>query len=138
MSARSVNVATLNGSNGVVLGAAETNTVVSTEVQLMGPGVYLRCEFTASSVTAGAGITAKLQHKSAGTWTDVTGATAAITTNASSAILVHPHPITAGTTTDNPVYGAWVTQYPLGTQVRLVVTTGAGSAATITNVRFIQ
>jgi hypothetical protein len=109
----------LNGSS-VVLGASETNTVVSENHRI---GCELKdhqmVAISAASVTAGAGITAKLQHSWDGgsTFIDVTSASVAITA-------------------DGVFHIATQTQlYPIQ---RVVVTTGAGSAATINSVVMLR
>lgn len=113
------------------LGASETNTVISRPVPTTATGAYiLRCEFKVSGVTSTTGITAKLQHFVVDAWVDVTGADAqqAITTNGNGDIVVSPWDTT----------NTYAADLPLGSQVRLVCSTGASDAVTFTAVRFIQ
>lgn len=135
MSARSVQPATIQG--GVTLGASETDTVVSREVRTTGNGDNLRVEFKATSVTSATGITATLQHYVVDAWIDLTGsdAQASVTADGNYSIKIRPYSTTASTTTTWPTY---IPDLPLGSQVRLVCTTGSGDAVTISDVRVIQ
>jgi hypothetical protein len=83
---------------------------------------YLRVAIVASTVTAGAGIAVKLQELLAGTWTDVAGKTVSVTGNGTFQLQLNP--------IDDKAL------LPLCDTIRVVITTGAGSAATINTVMY--
>lgn len=102
------------------LGASLTDEAVSDTVKLWSEAgaLALRVDIKASSVTAGAGITAKIQELKAGlTWADVKSV--AITTNGIVSIKIN------GYQSDDKAL------VPLADQIRVVVSTTAGSAVTI-------
>jgi len=114
------------GGASVSLGASETNTVVSKHFLLTPEAALsaLRVDIVASSVTASAGITAKVQQRVADSWVDVTGLSVAITTAGTVTILMNGRDSTAG------VFAV----LPLSNTARVVVSTGAGDAVSIDNV----
>lgn len=104
---------------GTTLGASVSNSVVSKEFRITAGGAAkLVLALKASSVTAGAGITAKLQTAmNSYTWVD--SKTVSVTGNGEFYIK-----LLAENSSDQ-------TYLPLLSKGRLVVTTGAGSAITI-------
>lgn len=115
----------------LTLGASVTNEPVSNEIALTSQGSKnLRVDVVTSAVTAGAGITLKLQHRSGNfeAWADLAGA------NASAAVAA------AGTSSlrQNVEVAADQPNMPIKKMVRVVATTGVGSALTINEVRISQ
>lgn len=113
----------------VTLGASVTNQQVGEECGLSAGGaIRLRVDLKVSAVTAGAGITAKLQQKSLDAWSDLAS------TNASVAIT------TAGEVSIKLLVERSADQadMPLKKQVRVVLTTGAGSAVTVDKIVLLQ
>lgn len=119
----------LKNTAGVTLGASETDTVISSEAPIYNSGsVRLRVNAVSSSTTVGAGITLQLQHFLAGVWEDLTS------TNSSASV------------TGDGVFdikllverAADQADMPLGEKVRVVCTTGAGSAVTFTRLDLLQ
>lgn len=110
----------------VVIGASATDTVVSNVFRLSQmDSLNFLCIVKAASVTSTTGITAKLQHSHDGgtTWADVGNrAQATIAANGNATIS-----IVATDSSD-------AAQLPLWTLGRVVVSTGADDAVTITEV----
>lgn len=103
----------------VVIGASETNTVVSENVMIR-DGKHLLVEVTAASGTYVTGITLKVQDSVDGTnWND--SKTAAISADGQVAIKIAP-------TTDDAAH------LPIRPLVRVVVSSGVGDAVTISKV----
>jgi hypothetical protein len=103
---------------------ASASEVVTEEFKLT-PGAAnnaMRVDVVASSVTASTGITAKLQQKVAGTYSDV--ATVSVTGNGTFSILLNGRDTGA----------SYFSLLPLSNLARVLLTTGAGDTATIDNV----
>jgi hypothetical protein len=119
----------LTGSVPIILGASVSNRVISKEIALTAGGSQnLRIDFAVSGFTLGGGITVKLQHKSIGVWSDLAGANAshAVTANGEHSI------------TQLMVRSADQPNMPIKKQVRVLITTGAGSAVTVDAIRVSQ
>jgi hypothetical protein len=109
----------------LAVGASATNTAVSKEFSITAAGAkYLVIAVDVSSVTAGAGITAKLQTAIGSVWAD--SKTAAVTADGRVYIK-----LLADNSSDQ-------TFLPLLSKGRVVITTGAGSAVTVDRVYVIQ
>jgi len=114
-----------------VLGASLTNEAISNEIGLTYNGsLNLRVDVVTSAVTVGAGITVKLQMRSGNfeAWADVAGANASASVTAAGTFSMR----------QNVEVAADQANMPLKKQVRVVATTGAGSAVTINEVRCSQ
>jgi hypothetical protein len=108
----------LVGDSSVVIGASETNTPVTLPTRAINVAA-LRISIKVSSVTASAGITAKLQDSSfEGVWNDVASAEVNITANGIFEIVMNPD--------DSAL--------PLRDRLRVVVSSGAGDAVTVDSV----
>ncbi len=107
----------------VVIGASATNTVVSEVINLSDEdSMCFNVDITAASVTAATGITAKIQDSADNsTWNDKK--TVAISGNGVVSISLQEN--VAGDQT----------HLPLRPRLRIVVSTGAGDAVTISSVR---
>jgi hypothetical protein len=119
----------LSGTVPIVLGASVSNRVISKEIALTAGGSQnLRVDFSVSGVTVGGGITVKLQHKSIDAWSDLGGANAshAVTGNGEHSI------------TQLMVRGTDQQNMPIKKQVRVLITTGAGSAVTVNIIKVSQ
>lgn len=102
-----------------VIGASETNEPISKDFYLVDP-TRLRVYLKADSVTAGSGITLKIQSRfSDGPWVD--GKTASVTDENTEISL-------------NPEVSGDQTHVPLRPIVRIVLTTTTGSAITVKGV----
>jgi hypothetical protein len=112
----------ITNSSGVTVGASAT-VAVTKEVRVTpgGANEALRVDVVCSSVTASSGITAKLQQDIAGTWTDVTGLSVAVTGNGTFSFLMNARSTAAG----------YFSSLPLSNKVRLVMATGVGDAVTV-------
>lgn len=119
----------LLNTEGASLGASETDTVITKDTPIYASGsIRLRIDLSVSGVTVGGGITVQLQQFTAGVWSDLT------TTNSTASI------------TGNGVFSikllveraADQADMPLGQKVRLVGTTGAGSAVTFDIIQILQ
>lgn len=114
-----------------LVGASATNTVISDEFRVTSAGALnTRIDVVAGSVTVGTGITAKLQHapyiKADGTADWVDSKTVAIAGNGLVTIKL------LATDANDHQY------LPLRPHGRVVLSTGAGDTATITDVRVVQ
>jgi hypothetical protein len=119
----------LTGSVPTVLGASVTNRVISKEIALTSGGSQnLRIDLKVSGFTLGAGITVKLQHKSIDSWSDLAGANASVAITANGEFSI----------TQLMVRSADQPNMPIKKQVRVLVTTGAGSAVTVDAIRVSQ
>ena len=114
------------GLKGKVIGASVTNEPITTNFRLTTGGATdsLVIKITAASVTAGAGITAKLQSAIDNTFVDAK--TVSVTGNGDFYIKL------------NNAVSADQAFLPLLSVGRVVVTTGAGSALTITDVQVVM
>lgn len=112
----------------VVNGAA--STVISNAIQLSAQGSkHLRVDVQVSGVTAGAGISAKLQMRSIDeAWADVAGANATVVISAAGTVSMTQAVERAA---DQP-------NMPLKKQIQVVLTTGVGSIITVEQVRVSQ
>lgn len=112
----------LNGSS-VTIGASETNTVVSDVIRIQDP-LHIRIDVKCSGVTAATGVTAKIQDSVDKTVWNTKGSegNVAITANGTFSIA-----LLAENSSDQA-------ELPLRPFVRVVVTSGAGDAATVTSV----
>lgn len=113
---------------GITIGASATNTVVTVPSTAVSHEGALNCilKITSTGVTSATGITAKLQTSTdeTGTWVD--SKTATIAANGDSYISLQT------TRTADQQY------LPLLPLIRVVVSTGAGDAVTISLVKFCQ
>jgi hypothetical protein len=113
--------------NGVAdIGASVTNVAISEEFSIYAGGAMngLVLKLKCAGVTAGAGITAKLQSAINGDYVD--SKTVAITANGDFYITLHAEK------------AADQTYFPLLASGRVVITTGAGSAVTISSIYLLQ
>lgn len=114
----------------LAFGASASNQVISKPIGLTKDGsLHLRVDVKLSSVAAGAGISMKLQHSSInGDWADLAGAnaTVAVTGNGTFSMT---QAVERATDQVN---------MPLKKMVRVLITTGAGSAATVDELRVSQ
>lgn len=111
-----------------VLGASLTNEQISREIGLSYDGsLNFRVDVITSAVTAGAGISLKLQMRSGNfeAWADVAGANATVAVAAAGSVSMR----------QNVEVAADQVNMPLKKQIRVVATTSAGSAVTINEVR---
>lgn len=113
------------------VGASATDQPISAEFKISAAGsCRIRIDLIASALTVGAGVTAKLQHATfvnadgTATWTDTKTASLTTTGLATITVLVE----VAG---DQGFC-------PLRPNGRVVLTTGAGSSATISDIRVMQ
>ena len=112
-----------------VLGASLTNEVLTGDISLTAGGSTksVRFEVVTAAVTVGAGITLAAQSQLAdGTWVAVSGLSASVTAAGCSVLSM------------NANSAAGIAAMPLAKLMRVVVTTGAGSAVTVNSVRFLQ
>lgn len=113
----------INSANSLTVGASVTAQAISKEFALhQQQSLNFRADILCSAVTAGAGITIKVQHRmEGGQFTDLASANAsvAVTANGTASITL------------NYARTADMADMPLRKQCRLVITTGAGSAITI-------
>lgn len=114
----------------LVFGASASNQVISKPIQLTYRGsLNLRVDVKVSSVTAGAGISAKLQMRSINEdWADLAGANATVAITGAGMFSMRQNVEVAA---DQP-------NMPLKKQIRVLITTGAGSAVTVDEVRASQ
>jgi len=115
----------------LVLGASVTNEPISREIGLTSKGsLNLRVDIVSTAVTAGAGISVKLQMRSLNSesWADLAGANATVAISAAGSVSMTQLVERAA---DQP-------NMPLKKMLRVVITTGAGSAVTINEVRVSQ
>ena len=119
----------LTGGTPIVIGAAVSNQVVSKDSPLTAGGSQnLRVDLKVSTVTAGAGITAKLQHRSIDSWSDLAGANASVAITADGEFSI----------TQLMARAADQANMPIKKQIRVLITTGAGSAVTVDNIKISQ
>lgn len=88
----------------------------------------LRVNLKAESVTAGAGITVSLQHLIAGTYVPLASSNASVAVTGNGVFSIRLDVAKSGDQVD----------MPLSNQVRVVITTGAGSAVTISQLDLLQ
>lgn len=115
----------LVASTSVIVGASATNTPISREYAISAGGslhhvVVIDC----ASVTVSAGITAKLQTAVGSTWQD----SKTVTISGNGRFYIKLSAETAGDQTF----------LPLLSRGRVVITTGAGDAVTVTDVNILQ
>jgi hypothetical protein len=121
--------ALLTGSVPTVLGASVSNQVISKEIALTSGGSQnLRIDLAVSGFTLGAGISVKLQHKSISAWSDLAGANASVAITANGEFSI----------TQLMARAADQANMPIKKQVRVLITTGAGSAVTVSAIRVSQ
>lgn len=114
----------------ITVGASQTNSAVSKDTGLSAGGAVqgLRVDFKVSAVTVTNAITAKLQHRTLDTWTDLAGANASVAITADGEYTLKQLALISA---DQP-------NFPLKKQLRVVVTTGVGDTVTFDNMRILQ
>lgn len=114
----------------LAFGASVTAQPISKPIGLTAKGsLNVRVDVEVSGVTVGAGISVKLQMQSINEgWTDLAGANATASITANGMVSMRQNVEVAA---DQP-------NMPLKKMLRVVVTTGAGSAVTIEQVRVSQ
>lgn len=114
----------------VVLGASETNTVVSKDTGLSAGGAVdgFRIMMKVSSVTVTTAITAKVQQRTLDAWTDLAGANASVSITADGEFVIKQLALIAA---DQP-------NFPCSKQIRVLCTTGAGDAVTFDEMVILQ
>ena len=107
------------------IGASETETPIAEFSSDFQSSLNFRADVVASSVTAAAGITLKLQHRAvSGDYEDLATANSSVAITAAGTVSIVLHVQRAADQAD----------LPLRKSCRLVVTTGAGDAVTIDKV----
>jgi hypothetical protein len=112
----------LKGVNQVI-GASETNTVVSEKIRIHNPGRIVM-DITAASGTYSAGITAKIQDSYDGLTWFTKGSAGNVALTSDTTFQINLLEQVAGDQAE----------LPLKPHVRVVVTSGAGDAVTITSI----
>lgn len=114
----------------LTFGASVTAEPVSEDTGLYATGALMgfRVDFKVSAVTAGAGISAKLQQRTIDAWTDLAGANATVAITANGEYSLKQLALISA---DQP-------NFPVKKQIRVVVTTGAGSAVTFDEMYLLQ
>ena len=111
-----------------VLGASLTDEVIAESGLSASGSRNLRLDIKAESVTVGAGITLQLQQLVVDEWKDLTSANSSVSITADSTVTIKLLELIAADQAD----------LPLAKQIRVVATTGAGSAVTLSSVLLLQ
>lgn len=114
----------------ITIDSVAADTVISNPIQLTAQGSRnLRVDVKVSDVTAGAGISAKLQMRSLDeAWSDLVGANATVAITADGMVSMRQNVEVAA---DQP-------NMPLKKQIQVVLTTAADSVITVENVNVSQ
>lgn len=113
----------------VTLGASVSAQQVGDEYGVSAGGALnIRVDILVSGVTAGSGISAKLQQRTFSTWTDISSANGTVAITANGQVSIR---LMVARTADQA-------DMPLQKQVRVVLTTGTGSAVTVDKICILQ
>lgn len=114
----------------LTFGASQSNQQVSEEAGLYAGGAIhgFRVDFKVSGVTAGTGISAKLQQRTIDAWSDLAGANASVAITADGEYSLKQLALISA---DQP-------NFPIKKMIRVLVTTGTGSAVTFDEMYLLQ